>query len=130
MTSEVRASKSLHTRVALMISVLALSTLLTTSCGTDWTGMEKTAVAETPAEQAEILDPDVREAFLDTGESLLPVGSTLDIKEETLAESEPGYAEVEAAVTGPVSGRYLLRLTEDRNGWLIFETVPLQTSNG
>ncbi|WP_300007718.1 hypothetical protein [Pseudonocardia sp.] len=116
-----------HLRPAIL---LALTAALACGCSADWSELEERATSRTPAQQAEILDPDVRASFLETGEPLLPAGSTLQVAEETFAETTPGYAEVEAEVRGPEPGRYLLRLTRDGSRWLILHSVALPAQDG
>lgn len=85
--------------------------------------LQKALVSQDPATQQGALDPTVFAGLQQTGQPLLPAGSTLTIDPAT--ERVNGRsATVSATVTGPRSGQFTLELAQENGSWVVFAADP------
>jgi hypothetical protein len=56
---------------------------------------------------------------------ILPRGSTVTVEGSTFHQDEPGVGTVEAQVTGPLAGRYVLVLVWESDTWRVLTTQRL-----
>jgi hypothetical protein len=85
--------------------------------------LQKALVSQDPATQQSALDPAVYAGLQQTGQPLLPAGSTLTIDPST-ARVEGHAATVSATVKGPRSGRFTLQLALENGTWVVFAADP------
>jgi hypothetical protein len=85
--------------------------------------LEKALVSQDPATQQSAIDPAVFASLQQTGQPLLPAGSTVTIDPST-ARVEGHAATVSATVTGPRSGTFTLQLALENGAWVVFAAEP------
>jgi hypothetical protein len=69
--------------------------------------------------------PQVRAAFMQKARPLLPAGSRLVISKSSFRQVTTQTATVDAAVTGPMPGRWQLLLVRQDSQWLLIGTRRL-----
>lgn len=85
--------------------------------------LQKGLVSQNAAAQQNLLDPAVFAGLQQTGQPLLPAGSTLTI-DPASARIDGHTATVSAKVTGPRSGRFTLELALENGSWVVFAADP------
>lgn len=85
--------------------------------------LETSLVSPDPSTQAGALDPAVLAALQQSGQPLLPPGSTLAIDGKT-ARVSGHTATVSATVSGTRSGRFTLELVQEDGTWVVFAAEP------
>ncbi|MCU1616634.1 MAG: hypothetical protein JWO98_4174 [Frankiales bacterium] len=87
------------------------------------TELQTALVSQDPAVQAAALDPAVYASLHQSGQALLPGGSTMTIDPST-ARVSGRAATVSATVKGPRSGRFTLQLAQENGIWVVFAAEP------
>ena len=83
--------------------------------------LESALSSSEKSEQAKALIPGLRDGEW-SSVAVLPEGTKLTIQQNTFIVDEDGYAQVEAAVSGPISATFIVGLVSVDGQWLIYAT--------
>ena len=89
------------------------------------TRLERGLTAPSLRKQASVVAAEIRTQFLAKGQPLLSAGSRLRVQPATFKVTSPWTATVQATVTGPRPGHWLLLVIKEGANWLLIGTRRL-----